>query len=422
MVTAMRAPIPAPRAVILRILLLRTATMTSRDFAPLALNPNAERRLRAGHVWIYSNEIDTKKSPLRNFQPGEQVQVLQSNGKPLGIAYVNPHTLICARLIGKDHALDKSLLVHRLNIALSLRERIFGEPYYRLVYGDSDGLPGLVVDRFGAHLVVQINTAGMERVKDDIVTALVQVIKPQGILLKNDSRVRASEGLGEYVEVAFGEVPQEVELKENGVRFLAPVFTGQKTGWFYDHRNARARLAPYVKGRRVLDVFSYIGGWGVQAGAFGASEVTLLDSSAPALAIGVRNGALNDVGIKTLEGSAFEVMKELHDAGERFDTIVLDPPAFIPRRKDQKAGEAAYRRVNELAIRLLAREGYLVSGSCSLHLAREQLVDILRASARHLDRNLQVLEQHGQGADHPVHPAIAETDYLKSVFCRVLAP
>lgn len=393
-----------------------------QHLAPLILNANAERRLRAGHVWIYSNEVDTAKSPLKNYAAGQQVRVLQSNGKELGVAYINPHTLICARLFSKDHPLDKSLLVHRLNIALSLRERVFGEPYYRLVYGDSDGLPGLVVDRFGDYLVVQINTAGMEQVKDDIITALVQVTKPQGILLKNDSRVRESEGLGEYVEVAYGDVPQEVELKENGVRFLAPLYTGQKTGWFYDHRNARERLAPYVKGRRVLDVFSYIGGWGVQAAAFGASEVTLLDSSALALELGVRNGALNDVEIKTLEGSAFDVLKELHEAGEHFDTIILDPPAFIPRRKDQKAGEQAYRRVNELAIRLLSREGFLISGSCSLHLAREQLVDILRASARHLDRTLQVLEQHGQGADHPVHPAITETEYLKSVFCRVLAP
>lgn len=393
-----------------------------QHLAPLILNANAERRLRAGHVWIYSNEVDTAKSPLKNYEAGQQVRVLQSNGKELGVAYINPHTLICARLFSKDHPLDKSLLVHRLNIALSLRERVFGEPYYRLVYGDSDGLPGLVVDRFGDYLVVQINTAGMELVKDDIVTALVQVIKPQGILLKNDSRVRQPEGLDEYVEVAYGDVPQEVELKENGVRFLAPLYTGQKTGWFYDHRNARARLAPYVKGRRVLDVFSYIGGWGVQAAAFGASEVTLLDSSAQALELGVRNGALNNVEIKTLEGSAFDVLKALHEAGERFDTIILDPPAFIPRRKDQKAGEQAYRRVNELAIRLLSREGFLISGSCSLHLAREQLVDILRASARHLDRTLQVLEQHGQGADHPVHPAITETEYLKSVFCRVLAP
>ncbi len=391
-------------------------------FAPLFLNPNAERRLRAGHVWIYSNEIDTKKSPLKDFENGQQVMVHSANGKALGIAYLNPHTLISARLISKDHPLDKSLLVHRINIALALRERVFAQPYYRLVYGDSDGLSGLVVDRFGDYLVVQINTAGMERVLDDIVTALTQVLKPRGILLKNDSRVRASEELPDYVKVAYGEVPEQVELIENGCKFLAPVYSGQKTGWFYDHRNARARLAPYCHGRRVLDVFSYIGGWGIQAAVGGASEVTLLDSSASALEMAQRNAELNNVGdkVKVLEGSAFDALKELHEREERFDTIILDPPAFIPRRKDIRAGETAYRRINELAIRLLSREGFLISASCSLHLTRDALTDILRASARHLDRQLQILEQHGQGADHPVHPAIAETDYLKSVFCRVL--
>jgi 23S rRNA (cytosine1962-C5)-methyltransferase len=394
------------------------------SLSPLFLNPHAERRLRTGHPWIYSNEIDTQKSPLKNFEPGQQVVVHASNGKPVGIAYINPHTLICARLIGRDHVLDKSLLVHRLNIALALRERIFPGPYYRLVYGDSDALPGLVVDRFGDYLVVQINTAGMERVRDDIVTALCQVLKPRGILLKNDSRVRESEGLTDYVEVGFGEVPEHVELSENNARFIAPLYSGQKTGWFYDHRNARSHLGPYSKNRRVLDVFSYIGGWGIQAAMHGASDVTLLDSSAQALDMGMRNAQLNGVAdrVKTLEGSAFDVLKDLHEQGERFDTIVLDPPAFIPRRKDVKAGAEAYRRVNELAMRLLNRDGFLISGSCSLHLERAQLVEILRAGSRHLDRQLQVLEQHGQGADHPVHPAIPETDYLKSVFCRVLAP
>lgn len=391
---------------------------------PLVLNPNAERRLRAGHVWIYSNEIDTKKSPLKNFENGEQVVVHASNGKALGVAYINPHTLICARMISREHPLDKSLLVHRLNIALALRERVFGAPYYRLVYGDSDSLSGLVVDRFDDYLVVQTNTAGMERVIDDIVTALCQVVKPRGILLKNDSRVRASEGLDEYVKIAFGEVPEFAELIENDTRFAAPLYTGQKTGWFYDHRTARANLRPYVKGRRVLDVFSYIGGWGIQAAHFGASEVTFIDSSAFALECVQRNATLNNVDniVKTIEGSAFDVLKDLHEREEKFDTIILDPPAFIPRRKDIKAGSEAYRRINELAMRLLTRDGFLISGSCSLHLSRNDLVDILRAASRHLDRQLQVLEQHSQGADHPVHPAIPETEYLKSVFCRVLAP
>lgn len=393
-------------------------------FPPLHLKPHAERRLKTGHLWIYSNEIDTERSPLKQFEPGQQTQVLAANGKPLGIAYVNPHTLIAARLVSRDHALDKSLLVHRLNIALALRERVFPNPCYRLVYGDGDLLPGLVVDRFGDYLVVQLNTAGMERAREEIVAALAQVVKPRGILLKNDSRVRAGEQLPDYVEVAFGEVPEQVELIENGCRFLAPVYHGQKTGWFYDHRLARSRIAPYVKERRVLDLFSYIGGWGVQAAVAGAREVVFVDSSESALAQVEINAELNSVANRcsAIAGSANDVLRDLIDRGERFDTIILDPPAFIPRRKDQKAGEQAYRRVNELAMRLLNRDGFLISGSCSLHLTREMLVDVIRAAGRHVDRHVQVLEQHGQGPDHPVHPAIPETAYLKSVFCRVLAP
>lgn len=394
--------------------------------APLFLNPRADRRLRAGHVWIYSNEVDTSRSPLKQFEPGQPVTVVNHHGKALGAGYINPHTLICARLISRDpeRLLDRSLLIHRLNVALSLRQRFFDQPYYRLVYGDSDNLPGLVVDRYGDILVVQIATAGMERVKQELVEALLKVVKPQAILLKNDSRIRSAEQLPEYVEAVHGDVPDSVELIENGIHFRAPLAGGQKTGWFYDHRAARARLMHYVRDRKVLDVFSYIGGWGIQAACAGATEVTCIDSSATALAGVHTNAELNQVAdrVNTIEGSAFDVLKDLAAEGARFDTVVLDPPAFIPRRKDQAAGEAAYRRINELALRLVADDGCLVSASCSLHLSRERLVDIVRASSRHVDRQLQILEHCGQSIDHPVHPAIPETEYLKSVFTRVRLP
>lgn len=394
------------------------------DLPRLRLKANEERRLREGHAWVYSNEVDTAVTPLKAFAPGDQAVLEDSKGKPLGIVIVNPNTLICARLVNRDvaHPLTVSLLVHRLQIALSLRETWYPEPFYRLVYGDSDGLPGLVVDRFGDHLVVQISTAGMERVKGELVDALVKVLKPQGILLKNDGKMRQVEGLDSYVEVVFGEVPRRVALRENGVAFEAPVFDGQKTGWFYDHREARARLKGLVTGKRVLDVFSYIGGWGVQAAAFGAAEVHCVDASEKALDQVMRNAALNGVEdrVHTLQGDAFEALQALKQEGERFDVVIMDPPAFITRRKDHKAGLQAYRRANELAMRLLSRDGLLVSGSCSMHLAREELVDVLRASARHIDRTAQIVHHGHQGADHPIHPAIPETEYLKSVFARVL--
>jgi len=389
----------------------------------LVLKSQADRRLKLGHLWIYSNEVDVEKSPLKNFSMGEQALVTAQNGKPLGIALMNPNGLICGRVINRDenHPLNKSLLVHRIKQSLALRELAFGEPYYRLIYGDADLLPGLVVDRFGDYLVVQIAGAGMELVKNDIVDALVQVIKPKGILMSNEHSARVLENLPEYTEVAYGEVPEAVELIENGARFLAPVHGGQKTGWFYDHRVNRAQLQQYVKGKRVLDVFSYIGGWGVEAAVAGAAEVTCVDASESALDGVEKNAALNGVQdrVSTIHGKAIDVLKHLIAADERFDVVVLDPPAFIKRRKDQKAGEAAYRHINELGMRLLGRDGLLVSASCSMHLAKETLLEIVRASGRHLDRHVQIIGQGGQGADHPIHPAIPETEYLKAVFARV---
>ena len=354
---------------------------------------------------------------------GQQVLVAASNGKPLGVALMNPNALICGRVVNRDvnHPLNKSLLVHRIKQALALRELAFDQPYYRLVYGDSDLLPGLVVDRFGDYLVVQIASAGMEQAKGEIVDALVQVLKPTGVLLSNEHSARVLENLPEYTEVAYGEVPESVELMENGTRFMAPVRGGQKTGWFYDHRVNRAQLQQYAPGKRVLDVFSYIGGWGIQAAVAGASEVFCVDASASATDAVLANATLNGVEerVAAIQGKAIDVLKQLIVDQERFDIVVLDPPAFIKKRKDQKAGEAAYRHINELGMRLLGRDGLLVSASCSMHLAKDTLLEIVRSSGRHLDRHVQIIGQGGQGPDHPVHPAIPETDYLKAVFARV---
>jgi 23S rRNA (cytosine1962-C5)-methyltransferase len=390
----------------------------------LRLKANADRRLRAGHLWVYSNEIDVAATPLNGFAAGDQAILETTGGKPLGIVAMSPNNLICARLLSRDvkHVLDKSLLVHRINVALSLRDRLFDKPCYRLVYGDSDLLPGLVVDRFFDILVVQLASAAMERHKDDVLAALIQVCKPSGILLKNDSAARDAEGLERYVETPFGVVPEWVALEENGVKFEAPVIDGQKTGWFYDHRMNRARLAPYVKGKRVLDLFSYIGGWGVQAAAFGASDVMCVDASSFALDGVERNAALNGLTdqVACVEGDVFEALKQLKASEERFDVIVADPPAFIKRKKDLKNGEGAYRRLNEQAMRLLNKDGILISASCSMHLPEDDLQNILLTSARHLDRNIQLLERGAQGPDHPVHPAIAETRYIKSLTVRLL--
>ena len=389
---------------------------------PLRLRKNEDRRLRAGHLWVFSNEVDVAATPLAAFEPGAHAEVQDSRGAPLGTAFVNPHSLIAARLVSRqrNRPLDGDLLRRRMARALALRESVFSAPYYRLVFGEGDGLPGLVVDRFGPHLVVQVTTAGMERVLDEVVAALRDVVNPDGILLRNDTSGRALEGLESYVRTAWGAVPETLRVEENGVAFEAPV-SGQKTGWFYDHQMNRARMAGYVRGRRVLDVFSYVGGWGVQAAAAGASEVVCVDASAPALEWVARNAALNGAAdrVRAVRADAFDALGRMAADGERFGAVIVDPPAFIKRRKDAKAGEEAYRRANTMAMELLEPDGILISASCSYHLHRDGLLDAMLRASRRLGRDLQVLEEGHQGPDHPIHPAIPETAYLKAFIARV---
>lgn len=313
---------------------------------------------------------------------------------------------------------DQAWLTRRLQQALQLRTRLFTDPYYRLVYGESDGLPGLVVDRFGPYLVVQITTAGMERMKDMIVTCLQELLQPTGILMRNDSSARELEALPLYSETAFGEVPEETEVIENGVSFTVPLQTSQKTGWYYDHRLNRERMCHYVKGKRVLDMFCYVGAWGVQALHAGAESLCLVDASARFTEVAKQNALRygKPEQVEAISGDAFEVMKKLNDEQRQFDVIIVDPPAFIKRRKDIKAGMTAYQRANQLAMSLLTEDGILISASCSHHLSADQLWQVLRQSDK--PHQLQILEQGHQGPDRPVHASIPETSYLKAYFCR----
>ena len=345
-----------------------------------------------------------------------------SRDKFLGFAYVNPNSLISARIMGRDprHPPGRSLLVHRLQVALSLRERLYDKPFYRLVYGESDGLPGLVLDRYGDRIVGQIATAGMEAMKADIVAAVEKVLSPEAMIWKNDSGARELEGLPAYVETAIGEMPDFLEVEENGVRFKVPALTGQKTGWFFDQAANRHSFLKYVQGRRVLDVFSYLGAWGLSAARAGASEVTCVDSSASAIGLLVETAAANGLAVSTIKGDAFAVLEKLHEERRKFDVVVIDPPAFIKRKKDIPKGEAAYRRLNQLAMQLLDRDGILVSCSCSWHLESEQLLGAINKAGRHVGRFVQIIETGGQAPDHPLHPAIPETRYLKAFTCRVV--
>lgn len=392
----------------------------SESLPTLRLNPNAERRLRVGHSWVFSNEIDTAKTPLKALKAGDLVNIVDARGKTVGTAYANPNSLIAARLLStrSDAVIDLAWLRRRLAAALALRDSIYPTPHYRLVYGESDGLPGLVVDRFGDVCAVQTNTAGMERLQPLVIQALQAELAPRGILLRNDGSARAVEGLPEVVETV-GDAPDTVELLESGVRFIAPVRHGQKTGWFFDQHDNRDRFTRYVRQKRVLDVFSYAGAWAVRAMAAGAASASCVDSSQPALDAARENAALNGVDIETLKGDALDRLKGLRAEGRTFDVVVVDPPALIKRRKDHEAGLEHYAALNRAAMQLLVPGGVLVACSCSFHLEDSELQRILLREARAQNRQLQLLEQGGQGPDHPVHPAIVETRYLKAFFCRV---
>lgn len=389
----------------------------------LYLKKHEDQRLRKGHLWVFSNEIDMQRSPLDAFTAGDLVQIHSADGKAMGTAYVNPNTLVCARLLSRKANLKcgQNFFKERLSTALALREKIFSQPYYRLVFGESDGLPGLVIDRFGDVFAVQITTAGIEQRKTSLLDTLIEMFNPTAIVLKNDNSQRELEGLPLESEIAYGTLPETLIIEENGAKFLINILDGQKTGWFYDHRNSRAQLAGMAKNLRVLDLFSYTGAWGIPAACAGAAEVTCVDASEAALTLAAESARLNGVAerMQFVRSDVFEFLKQARLDNQSFDVIVLDPPALIKRKKDFKLGYEAYRRLNHLALQVLAKNGVLVSASCSFHLSRDNLQEILRSSGRHIDRHLTFFASPGQGPDHPIDPAIPETEYLKTFFCSV---
>lgn len=396
--------------------------MTNLSFpTKLYLKKNEDRRLRQGHVWIFSNEIDVKKTPIKGLESGQNVAVYNSAGSFVGHGYVNPLSLIAVRLVSRDLSilLSADLVRERIVQAAQWRESIFPESCYRMVFAESDFLPGLIIDRFGDQFSVQITTAGMDRYADTIVATLVEDFNARSIVLNNDLSVRELEGLPREVKVAYGE-PRELEIHENHAIYHASLTEGQKTGWFYDHRSNRERLQPFFKGRRVLDMFAYCGAFTVQAGLFGATEVVSVDSSQKALEYLQTNAELNGIAQKVnpIEGDAFSVLERLKANREQFDLIIMDPPALIGRKKDMEKGVGAYQHLNRLAMQLLSADGLLFSASCSYHLDEFRFQTILSQVARQTDRAIQILDRGSQGADHPVHPSIPETRYLKSFLAR----
>jgi 23S rRNA (cytosine1962-C5)-methyltransferase len=392
----------------------------------VSLKPRREGPLLAGHLWVFSGAIAHLSRPA---EAGDLVDVRTAEGAFIGCGYYHPEMDIAVRILSHDpnETIDTAFLRRRLSQAASLRDVINREHTnaFRLVHAEGDQLPGLVVDSYADWLVVQISTAGMERLRDLLVQALAEELQPRGILLRNDSSGREREGLhrGPPI-VAYSEVPAVIEIRENDLRFQVDVWQGQKTGLFLDQREKRQALQKYAAGRRVLNCFSYTGGFGVYAAAASpATHVTSVDTSVPALEAARSNFALNglDPASHIFEAQdAFEYLETAYAQGEQFEVVVLDPPAFAKNQAARHQALKAYRRLNTLGMQVLAPGGILVSCSCSGPIGQDDLLGAIGQSAQRLGRTVQLLESYGHSFDHPLHLAMPETGYLKVIFCRVI--
>ncbi|MBV8504949.1 MAG: class I SAM-dependent rRNA methyltransferase [Alphaproteobacteria bacterium] len=388
----------------------------------IALLPGRHRRAEAGHPWIYSNEV-AMDAAARALTPGSLVTLQRADGSPLGVAMFNPHTLLSARLLDRDTArpIGRRFLARRIERALKLRERLFNQPYYRLVHAEADGLPGLIIDRFGAVLVVQSNAAGMARLEPLVLDALGELLSPEAIVQRNDSPARGLEGLASETRVATGSLERPVPVDENGAVFRADLLAGQKTGWFFDQRDNRRFIASMARGARVLDLYCYTGGFAVEAARGGAAAVLGIDGSEPALALAIQAAELNGVGQRCSfrRGEAFAEAGGLAAKGERFDIVVADPPAFAKSRKGVPAALRGYRKLARLAASVTAGGGILFIASCSFHVDAADFAEAVRRGLADAGRAGRILRIAGADADHPVHPALPETAYLKTLTLAV---
>jgi 23S rRNA (cytosine1962-C5)-methyltransferase len=379
------------------------------------VKPREGRRARAGAPWIFSNEI-AMEAATKALAPGVAVDVKGDDGQDFGSGFFNPKSLIGLRLFARETGVapDAAFFTARLARALALRERFYDRPYYRLVHAEGDGLPGLVIDRFGDALVLQITIAGMEALLPVLVAALDKLLKPETIILRNDTPSRTLEGLEMYVRAEKGTAGR-IAVEENGARYFADLGQGQKTGWYYDQRDNRAFVANLAKGRTVLDAYSYTGGFGILAAKAGAKEVICLDSSEPALKLAEESAAANKVSVRAFKADVFEEMTRLAGQKEKFDIVLADPPPFVKSRKDLEPGAKAYRKLARLAADVAAPGGLLLLASCSHNIPLERFMAECAAGIIKTGRRASLIHSAGAGPDHPVHPMLPETAYLKAL-------
>lgn len=392
--------------------------MNAAETRPVVkLQTGHNKRAESGHPWVYSNEV-AMDAASKAIPPGTLVRLEAASGKALGVATFNPHTLVAGRVLDRDsgRAITREFFAERLEAALALRQRLYPEPFYRLVHAEADGLPGLIIDRFGDVLACQINTAGMARLEAELIAACEAVLKPKAVIFRNNSSARKLEGLVEEVRVVAGELAGPVELRENGARFFADVRAGQKTGWFYDQRENRRFIAGLANNASLLDLYSFGGGFTVAAALAGAKNVTAIDRSEPALTLARNSAEANGVGscCSFSRGEAFAELERLAGERARFDIVVADPPAFVKSKKDLGAGLKGYRKLARLAASVVAERGILFIASCSHNVDEASFAEAARRGLADAGRSGRILLSSGAAPDHPVHPFLPESAYLKA--------
>ncbi|MGH7411473.1 MAG: class I SAM-dependent rRNA methyltransferase [Candidatus Methylomirabilis sp.] len=380
----------------------------------VTLHKGRERRPLSGHPWIYRGEIRRVEGDPA---PGDLVEVRDARDRFVGRGYVNPRSQISVRLLTwEDEAIDEAFLRRRVQSAIDLRKRCVADAQaYRVIFGEADLLPGLIVDRYGDVLVVQFLTAGIEALSGLLVSVLLDLLRPSGIYARNDPPARELEGLQRTSGFLHGQFDTLFQISEGGVRFWVDVAAGQKSGLFLDQRENRLRLRAFAEGREALDVFCYTGGFGLHAAVAGARSVLGIELSKDAAALAVKNAESNGLGeiMQVVEGNAFDELRSMDREGRHFDLIVLDPPAFTKGKEALDSALRGYKEINLRAMKLLREGGVLVTCSCSYHLSAELFREMLVEAASDAHRRFRLIEFRGQAQDHPVLINVRETSYLK---------
>ncbi len=390
----------------------------------IRLNEHCVRRVRMGYPWVFRSEVVNAKE-ADALVPGSLVDFTQDKGGFVARGYYNPKPQLVGRIMTMkpEENIEKFFIYHHVENSIVYRDKLYGQPYYRLIHSESDGLPGLIVDRFGDVIVCQVNTAGMEALFPLVENALKSLLKPKAIVLRNESNAREVEGLEKNVSVSYGELPSKlVEIHDGVVKFYVDPMEGQKTGWFFDQRDNRRWVSQLTRDGSLLDVFCHTGGFGIMAAMGGAQNVTFLDSSSSALEMVDKNATLNGVSQKCniIEGEAFEMLEKLPHLGRKYDVVAVDPPAFIKSKKDLNAGMRGYQKLAMKSAPLVERSGFLFFASCSYHAETRHLIEVVSGGLAKTGRPFQLIKVSGAGPDHPVHPMLQETGYLKALTFRFL--